>query len=420
MPHATRLQSSPVPQWTTGAVRGRGDVRATWLAFQVFLTCLPLLFGCSSPTDSPPTLKTLWFAGQTGIGRAAPFLSGDTVIFSTGDGHIIARAASTGSTLWMSAASSQSFQGENFVRSGGTLAAAAITHTVGLDATAGNVRWRYRAPLDTIDTFGGSAPGQVAYTTLAADSSTIYIPAWGASVSAVDAASGVARWVWIPGRSPSDTAVSGVFRSGATGVAVVRDTVYATVWHYRTRTGMDSETWLVALDARTGQELWRVTFPELSSQVASVGAPLIVGDLALVDGLGTPVWAVNRATREIVWRFMTTTRFLSFGPPAESNGVLVFDSADDSITAVAVATGQVRWKAHIIGGMTGAPLITDTRVVVGTGKLLRVLDRNTGEILLEALSPNLGDNGLVTSSATARDDQVFVTVLDGAWSFRVP
>ena len=383
------------------------------------LLVMPLLGSCGSPTESP-SLRTRWYVEQVGNGAARPAVAGDTVFFSTGDGRIIARARASGVSLWEASVGSGAIQGANLLAHAGVVVAPVALHTAAVDAASGRELWRYSAPADTVDAGAAATPGQVVRAVLDAANGTVYIPAWGASVSAVDSRTGATRWVWTAGRTASDTAASGRFRSGASGVTVVSDTVYVSGWHYLDRTGIRSETWLIALDARSGSELWRKVLPSVGGFVASVGSPIVWGDLVLVSARATPVWAVHRATHEIVWTFAPQVRYSTFAAPVAFGDFLYVDSADDRFTCLELRTGAVRWTASLSGGADNDPLVTDRRVYLADGPRMHVLDRISGNSVIVVEQPRLGNAGLISSSATAADGRVFVTVSGGAWSFDEP
>jgi len=211
-------------------------------------------------------VKERWYQAQAGQSRARPAFLGTSSYFGTGDGSIIARDQQSGAIIWSTNISTDPIEGANLVARNGVVVTSAVYSTAGLDAQTGRLLWSYQAPMDTTNvTSSAVRPGTVIDSRLDADDESVYIPAWGASVSAVDLRSGAAKWIWKPGAFNSDTAQTGVFRSGSMSVRVSGDTVFATAWHYLNRAGGTSEAWLIALDRSTGRELWRVRLPYLGS-----------------------------------------------------------------------------------------------------------------------------------------------------------
>src|SRR5689334_3920907 len=184
---------------------------------------------CSDPTAVKTRVRDRWYQPQQAFSFSRPASLGNVVFFGTGDGKVVARNRSDGSAAWTAIAGAPVL-GARLVARSGVVVASLIQSTVGVNAVDGGVLWTYAAPLDTIGS--NTLPGQVQGNRLDADDQSVFIPAWGASVSAVDLKTGTVRWVWQPGPAPTDTSTSGLFRSGASGVRVSGDTVYATAWHF--------------------------------------------------------------------------------------------------------------------------------------------------------------------------------------------
>ncbi len=191
-----------------------------------------------------------------------------------GAGALHALDRATGRQLWRTTITSGVIRGMNLVLSNGVVVVPERDTTYGVDATTGAVVWRYAAPPDVGEDPFHPAPGYVGFTRIATDGPTVFISAWGASISALDVRTGVPRWTW-------QTVDSNGFRSGTSGVRLSGDTVYAVGWHWLNELGGVAEQWLLALDRSTGRELWRKTFPPHTHSVSVEGAPVIVGDLVV-------------------------------------------------------------------------------------------------------------------------------------------
>jgi outer membrane protein assembly factor BamB len=343
---------------------------------------------------------------------------GDLVYFGTGDGQVIARDAATGAPRWAAKVTNDAVEGANLVARAGVVVAPLILSTVGLDAATGRERWRYLAPPDTALGSAG-LPGQVVLTRIDADEETVYIPAWGASVSAVDLRTGAVRWVWQPGRAPTDTAAAGRFRSGSMGVRVSGDTVFATAWHNLVANGVRSEAWLVALDRATGRELWRAVHRNERGGVV-LGAPALAGRVAIFATRGGRAYAVDRATGQLAWEFAAPAPALTMSSQAEAYGSAVYvDGGDSHIYALRVDDGTILWRAPFPTQTTVDLLVTERRVVFSEGAFLYVLDRRTGRRLAEVTQPRTSDP-LFASPAAFANGRVFITVNGAAWSFDEP
>lgn len=378
---------------------------------------------CTAAATGPDAsgVRERWYHGQGGQAWARPAVLGNTVYFGTGEGQIIARAVDTGLPTWSSVVGNSQINGANLLARRDILIAPVGGFTVGLDAATGQEVWRYEAPLDTVGRPPGNArPGQVALSRIDADETTVYIPAWGASVSAVDLRSGATRWIWQPGPMEGDTGTSGVFRSGSMGVRVSGDTVFATVWHYVTPLGGTSESWVVALDRPTGSELWRVRLPHQGAGVVISAPPAIYNNLVIVRTLHARVYALDRTTRKIVWEFRAPSANLStVSAPEVHSGTVYIDGGDQTLYALRAADGSVVWSSPFPAQISADMLVTDRRITFTNGSELFVVDRETGVRVATAKQPRTHDP-LFSSPAQFARGLVFVTVADGAWCFEEP
>lgn len=387
-------------------------------AFEATLT-VALLVSCRDATGSTARLHQRWYKTQPGYGLSRPATSGDLVFFSTGDGQIVARKESTGDAVWASKISEDQVYGANMVVRGGVLAVAIIRATVAIDISTGRELWSYAAPLDTLETAGaGALPGNVARAHLDADSSTVFIPAWGGSVSAVDLRTGTTRWVWQLGRVPSDTAAR-AFRSGSQGVSSSGDTVFATAWHFRDLQGLSSEAWLVAIDRLTGREFWRLVLPSYTGGTVVWGRPAIVGNFLIFDGRGGHAFAVDRATQRLAWEYKPQTQNATFAQIETYDGVVYFDGGDHYVYALRATDGTMVWRAAFSSQAAQDLLVTERRVYFSDGATIYVVDRSTGRQVARGEQPTAGDS-FFGSPAAYSNGQVFVTADNGAWSFDEP
>jgi outer membrane protein assembly factor BamB len=363
-----------------------------------------------------------WYQPQSGWAWARPAVSGNVVYFGDGSGEVIARDVGTGNRKWTANVGQEPIDGSNLLVQNGVVVAPLLTYTVGLDALTGRELWRFKAPDDTVDLPPGytAPPGTVAISHIDADDQTVYIPAWGASVSAVDLHTGQARWVWQPGRIDGDTATSGVFRSGSMGVRVSGDTIFATMWHYVIRSGVPSEAWLVAIDRLAGKELWRVRLPYQGGGTLIWAAPVVYQNLVIVHTLSARTYAIDRTTHAVVWEFTVPDAHLSTVAGAELYGdVLYVDGGDEQIHALRARDGGVIWNAPFPTQATSGLLVTQRRVIFPNGTDLIFLDRETGRMVAGTGQPGTHD-GLFSSAAAFSNGLVFITAAGAAWCFDEP
>lgn len=363
-------------------------------------------------------MRERWYRAHNGVTEARPALAGSLVYFGTGEGRVLARDRSTGDVVWSGlVATGGSVDGANLLVGAGTVVAPVVTHLMGLDAATGRERWRYFPPLDTVGAGNQPQPGQVVMSYVDADGATVFIPAWGASVSAIDLQSGAVRWVWQPGPTAGDTAQSGVFRSGASGVRVSGDTVFVLAWHSLDRLGLTSEAWVIALARATGAELWRVTLPGGNGAWSS-GAPAVAGDFVVAAANGGHAWGIDRRTQQVAWHFVPQTRWGTSAQVEVSGDTAYVDGGDGWLYALRATDGTVLWKTEVGNTTTTNLLVTPRRVYYPNGGTLYVFDRARGQRVTALRVRTTGE--IFESPAAYADGRVFVTISSAAWSFDEP
>lgn len=379
------------------------------------------MLACDAPTGAEPYdvgVRERWRQPQPGVAVAQPAVLGSTVFFATGDGDLVARDAARGIGGWSTRLDVVPIDGANLLVGPGVVAAATQRQTVAVDAATGQVRWRFAAPRD--DGIGAAGlPGYMTRAHLDGDSTTVYVPAWGASVSAVDWRTSAARWTWQPGRTSTDTAAADRFRSGAAGVRVGDETVYASAWHFTVANGVTAEAWLVALDRRTGVERWRATFPNPRGGTV-LGPPALTADAVLLRLNDGRVVAVDRGDGRLRWSWRAAAPVLTPISQVVAAGDAVFvDGGDSRIYALDAATGRERWRAPFATQTSAALTVSARRVYAPVFGLLHVFDRATGRRLAEARDPNR-DDPLFASPVTEWQGAAYVVTNDAAWSFVAP
>lgn len=395
------------------------------IAFSLLtLATMTLGSACNEPTrPGEGEIQERWFQSQaTGFPYPAPLVNEATVFFASGGGLVVARDLETGAAKWTTSigqsthTQSAEIGGENFVLRNGILITAVRYHVSGVDAATGAKLWQFSAPRDTIDN-ASPRPGFVVKARIAADDNTVFIPAWGASVSAVDVRTGLPRWVWNVEPSLPN-------RSGASGVAVSGDTVFATVWHFLNQSGTQSEAWLVALDRHTGQEFWRVVFSPKASGTMINCAPVVWRNLVMVTLVSGHVFAVDTNTQDIAWHIEPQVAAnglataLITGPKVYDDMVYA-NGSDQKIHAYRAADGAEQWASY--AGQLGSDLSVSTKwVYASNGASVYIIDRQTGVQYSAPGHPRKSVNYSFTSPPTAVGGRVFITLTDGAWSFDEP
>jgi outer membrane protein assembly factor BamB len=390
--------------------------RARW-SLAIGLIC------CRNSSVAPTTgsVAERWYQTQMGYSRARPAVLGTLSYFGTGDGQVVARDQASGVLRWSTQIGPDQVNGANLVARNGVVVAPATFATAGLDAMTGQLLWQYQAPMDTTGVAPSAVrPGTVIDSRIDADDELVYIPAWGASVSALNLRTGSVRWVWEPGKLSGDSAQTGVFRSGSMSVRVSGDTVYATVWHFINKFGGSSEAWIVALQRQTGTEFWRLKLPYLGSGVLIEGTPQVYKNLVIVHTLSGRTYAIDRINPQIVWQHVAVAPALSTIAGAEVYGDAVYvDGGDRAIYALRASDGTVIWASPFPSATSRDMLVTDQRVVFTNGSTLFIVSRADGAQIAAVPQPHTSDP-LFASAPAYSAGLIFVSVAAAVWCFALP
>src|SRR4051812_37834963 len=136
-----------------------GDPSGKTMQILRFVPLLAVLC-CSDPTGVSSQLRDRWFEPQQDASYSRPVVVGNLVIFGTGDGFLVGRNKSTGAVAWRTTVGEQ-VAGSRLVARDDVVVALLVWTTVGVNATTGDIRWTYKAPLDTVG--GRPLPGQLQF-----------------------------------------------------------------------------------------------------------------------------------------------------------------------------------------------------------------------------------------------------------------
>lgn len=214
-------------------------------------------------------------------------------------------------------------------------------------------------------------PGEVTLqaTPLAVDG-VLYFSGTYAAVYAVDAAKGTLLWKYDPEFWKHEPARMRLNYAANRGVAYANGRVFVATFDGR----------MIALDAKSGKELWSAQAIAPGASYFSTGAPLAFGDKVMIGNGGGDfgsrgyVTAFDQATGKQVWRFYTVP-----GSPEENAG-------DPAMEAAAKTWGGEYWKTGT-GGTVWNAMNYDpelNRIYIGTG--------NSGPYDPAVRSPGGGDN----------------------------
>ncbi len=170
---------------------------------------------------------------------------------------------------------------------------------------------------------------------------------------------------------------------------------------------------LVALDPASGQVLWRQKL-----DAAVNGAPTVAGGQVFVTSAASVAYAINADTGRIAWRLAGVAAHVGVSgvaAPAVSGNTVVFPIANQSLVAVDVTSGDVKWIVRVAGNragsaravlsaFTGEPVVADGVVYAATASGQAVaVGLNDGQLRWEA------GEGAQGTMAVAGDAVFFVT-----------
>ncbi|MEX2180527.1 MAG: PQQ-binding-like beta-propeller repeat protein [Gemmatimonadaceae bacterium] len=209
------------------------------------------------------------------------------------------------------------------------------------------------------------------------------------------------------------------FRSVVRGVAVDGDELFASIERFHSETGHLGAAIVLALDRRTGLELWRHTEGDGSDRHLFIFEPRVAGDLILVsDFIANVTIALDRATGAVRWRRQgdATGYAGAFEPPLVRHDTVFVVSGDQRITALHRATGEPIWGQKVGGSLSSAAFCG--RYLLVQDLYLHVLDRATGAFIARYAHTKPGESGLLVSRFTSDGDVAFVLGNNAAYGFR--
>ncbi|HWK84969.1 MAG TPA: PQQ-binding-like beta-propeller repeat protein [Caldimonas sp.] len=255
-------------------------------------------------------------------------------------------------------------------------------HLYAVDAASGSLRWKFRT-------------GDVVHASPAYADGTIYAGSWDGRLYAVDARSGQQRWMFQggvdalihnqQGFQSSPAVVDGVVYSGS------RD---AHVYALDARTGQErwnvftDGSWVIGSPAVSQGRVYFATSDSALYRVvdAATGQPLqqhdtlayvfasptVAGDVVLVGVLNGVLQARDKASGAVLWEFQTEASRANRGwvltAERRFNGPLLYASNWHEATDVAVD------RQSSVGSFFSSPLVVDGVVYIGStdGKLYAI------------------------------------------------
>ena len=114
---------------------------------------------------------------------------------------------------------------------------------------------------------------------------------------------------------------------------------------------------LYALDAESGEELWRIA-------AGGQGAPAVAEGVVYASGADGNLYAVDAETGEEVWAAEVPTGFSS---PVVADEAVYVGGSDGVLYAVEVASGDELWTFEVEDSIASSPTVVDGLVYFGSG-----------------------------------------------------
>jgi len=286
----------------------------------------------------------------------------------------------------------------------GAIVAVVKVDVFAFDTVAGVARWTYVAP-DLEET---------GYSALASDGETVYAAGRTARIHAINASSGIARWV-------AD------LREGQGDVGALNPTYADGVVFVCTRTlAIPIRGTLWALDAATGAVRWSYRFqPELPQQGSSCYGPAVAwNDLVIVPQEDGRVFAFDRESGAVRWtapRVHDVAQSLGDHRWAAiaGNTLLVTNSSTPAmLVAYDPASGAERWRATRWGGSLYPPVMDESVAYVDHGWIFVSYDVASGKVHWQTGQSFATPDPPVIGRAVIANDRIYVGGMNGSYALR--
>ena len=305
-----------------------------------------------------------WRVQTQGPVRSSPVIAGGTLYIGSGDGHLYAIDATTGSVRWRHATPA-AIASTPAVANGLVFVNGNDGRFRAVRASDGRLAWSF-ATGAAIPLAWGYESGEIYTSSPAIDGSAIVFGSQDGHVYALDARTGRERWRFrTAGRVYSSPAISA-------------GTVYAA----------DQAGNVFALSLTTGREIWRFATEGTRLNSADWGfdrttvqsSPAVVGGTVYVGARDGFLYAIDRANGTQRWRHDHKVSWVN-SSPAVSDGLVYAGTSDGRfVQAVDTATGEERWRAKAQSTVWASPAVDGALAYVGEGDgTMYALDKRTGQ-----------------------------------------
>lgn len=260
--------------------------------------------------ETGPVMAWPWGHESGDLYLSSPAYLDGVVVVGAGDGGVYALDARTGRRRWRAPTEGR-VRSSPAIAGGRVYVGSADGRVYAFDLATGARRWRYDTEGTTLDSRKFGYDRRTVQSSPAVAGGTVYVGARDGFLYALGADSGTLRWRF-------DHKISWVNTSPA-----VRDgVVYA---------GSSDGQFVQAVDAATGQELWR------TKTGVTWSSPAVAGDVVYAgDGAGF-LSALDRSSGKILWRFRTGSQV--FSSPVPDGDLLFVGSTDGGVYALRTTSG---------------------------------------------------------------------------------
>ncbi|MEP6729062.1 MAG: PQQ-binding-like beta-propeller repeat protein [bacterium] len=358
-------------------------------------------------TGTTSKATVLWHIGG-GAAPGPPAFDGTSAYFLTNDHHVIALAPASGTERWRSLTDPRpdATYGLGGCLVSGSVVVCGDEDIVAFRRSDGAFAWRYHATL-------GYSPGAYQFKE---HNGSIYAGSPSGTMYAIDAESGSLRWAT---QVITDTS----YLTSITQLSVDDDIVVGAI----TRFTKPSLGGVAALDARTGQIRWNVSFPRIAPDSLTDGkSTALWQQIVFGSSMDGRIWALDRSTGAPLWWFRgvgTSEEKPVHAWGADVRSIVVHGNtlyaASNSGWFIAYDLAQQKeaWRVGAGNGSANAsPIVYDDQSVY-------VIHANGHLNAFSATEPlvrwDVGTfaEGLFATVAVG-SDRVFASGVTGYWAFR--
>ena len=305
-----------------------------------------------------------------------------------------------------------------------------------VDATNGNMAWRYPDPADN---------GKQFYAAPAANDSLVVVGDYGNVLFGLDSGTKADKWTFTDSKdkfiaSPlivnntvlAPSADGNLYALSLDGKTLWKFPASAAFWAGPVSDGKlvylpSMDHFLYAINLADGSLKWKTDL----GAAGMYGLTLAADGNIYLSTLGNEVLAINAAEGNILWRF--TTKGSPWAIPVVKDGVVYLGDLNSKAYAISASDGKSMWEVDVPGPITSSPAITTNGLVYAaeTGDVFELSFSGTKDWDQKISGSNgklytapvvAGD--LVVVGVTTGDNNLLLVAYDfsGAqkWSFSVP